>query len=113
MGAQRKHGGSNDRRRRAAESSFQPASERDFQRFPPHTGECRRIRALLRDYCDQDLTSFLNSEVDEHVHGCRDCGLALSRHELEILRLRSAYQDECTEIETVPEKLTRAVMARV
>ena len=45
---------------------------------------------MLRDYADQDLPPGERSAVDEHLHRCRDCSLALSRAELEVLRLRTA-----------------------
>ncbi|MHC5064130.1 MAG: zf-HC2 domain-containing protein [Planctomycetota bacterium] len=87
-------------------------SDQDLRRYPPVSGECRRIRALLRDYSDGDLAGFLRGEVDEHVHGCRDCGLALSRFELEALRLRKAYAEEQEEL-AAPEDLTQTILGRV
>lgn len=93
-------------------SAFQPGSEEDLRRFPPGSGECRRIRALLRDYSDGDLAGFLRGEVDEHVYGCRECGLALSRSELESLRLRKAYAEEQEQL-AAPDDLTNTILERV
>jgi hypothetical protein len=68
----------------------QPADPIDLQQFPPRDDACRGFRELLRDYCDGELSGVETAAVDDHVHLCRDCALALSRAEGEQLTLRRA-----------------------
>jgi hypothetical protein len=46
---------------------------------------------MLRDFVDHDLDEALTREVEDHVHVCRTCGLALARVECEAYRLRSGF----------------------
>lgn len=95
------------------ERRYQPASPGDLARFPPRDGACRGIREMLRDHCDGELSDTERTRVDEHVHECRDCALALSRMELEALRLRQALVEESEEAAAVPADFVRDVMARI
>ena len=95
------------------EVAWQPASAPDLERFPPREDACRTVRAQLRDRVDGDLTAAAAAAVDDHVHGCRECGLALSRMELEVLRLRRALEPERRAAAAVPAGLTARVMGRI
>ncbi|MGE0141669.1 MAG: zf-HC2 domain-containing protein [Planctomycetota bacterium] len=68
----------------------QPADPIELSRFPPRDDVCRGFRDLLRDYCDGETSAAETAAVDDHVHLCRDCALALSRAEGEQLTLRRA-----------------------
>jgi len=68
------------------------------------------VRALLRDYADQDLSPADREQVDEHAHHCRECGIALSRVEAEVYRLRRALREPVAE---PGEDFVRRVMVRV
>ena len=81
-----------DRERRIPEG-VQGASEADLRLYPPRTDACARVRELLRDRADGDLTPLDQRHVDEHVHECRACSLALGRAELEVLRITRALAD--------------------
>ncbi len=71
------------------ELQHQPPSERDLERHPARGADCVRVRALLRAHADAELASAERRFVDEHMHACRDCGVALSRAEAEVHRLRT------------------------
>ncbi len=90
-------------------AEHQPVSPAEATRFPPADEGCGRVRGLLRDYVDGDLEPSEVRDVDEHVHQCRDCGLALSRAELEVLRLRKAFEDSAAEAAIVPVGLGAAI----
>ncbi len=91
---------------------LQPRSAEDARRYPARSEQCRAVRGMLRDHADGDLPSLLQERVEDHVHGCRDCGLALSRAELEVLRLREAYAQADSRRLTPSEEFTATVMAR-
>ncbi|MCA8951132.1 MAG: zf-HC2 domain-containing protein [Planctomycetes bacterium] len=67
----------------------QPPSSDDLRRFPPANAECARMRGLMRDFVDGELDARAAGAVEEHVHGCRSCGLALARAEHELLLVKS------------------------
>lgn len=90
----------------------QRASHADLRRFPPRTEACRAVRALLRDYADGELPESGVRSVQEHVHGCADCDRALSRTELELLRIRRAFAEAGRDGEPSRD-FTASVMARV
>jgi hypothetical protein len=92
---------------------FQPADAVDLERFPPRGEVCRSVRHALRDYCDDELEAGLRQQIDEHVHLCRDCALAMSRMELEVLRLRQAFDVERREAFDLPADLLAGVMRRL
>lgn len=69
----------------------QPPNPDDLRRAPPASGECARIRGLLRDFADGDLSAVEHRQVEEHVHVCFACSVELSRAEHEVLRLRRAF----------------------
>ena len=46
---------------------------------------------MLRDFVDHDLPDQLQAHVENHVHSCRTCALALARTEYEVFRLRSGF----------------------
>lgn len=73
------------------EPLHQPPSPRDLRESPPESSACARVRGLVRDFADADLVPEAKAEVEAHVHGCRTCGVALSRSEFEVLRLRRAF----------------------
>ncbi len=85
----------------------------DLQRHPPAGERCSWVRARLRDHADGDLEVRIRQTVDEHVHGCRDCALALSRAELEVVRIRKALREERAALADVPADLTKNVLAAV
>ncbi|HMQ21180.1 MAG TPA: hypothetical protein PKE00_01745 [Planctomycetota bacterium] len=58
--------------------------------MPARSNDCRKCDSLLVGYCDRELDARLREWVDEHVVACKRCGIALSRIELETLRLREA-----------------------
>jgi len=87
----------------------QPPDPEDLRRFPPKTDLCRTVRGLLRDFADGERLAPVERPtgsqpgggstavpgrrlVEEHVHDCRDCSLALSRAEHEVWILRQALQ---------------------
>ncbi|MEO0480838.1 MAG: hypothetical protein AAF196_15305 [Planctomycetota bacterium] len=74
----------------------QPPNRRDLEKHPPAGPDCGLIRGLLRDFVDHDLDDRLRSRVEEHVHACRSCSLALARAEHEALLLSDAFADERT-----------------
>ncbi len=95
-----------------ADVPWQRASARDLQLFPPTSERCAVVRDWLRDYADNDLEPALREEVDEHVHACSDCDRALSRAELEVVRLRQALPRLVPPPEP-PAGFTSRVMAEV
>ncbi|MHC4512450.1 MAG: anti-sigma factor family protein [Planctomycetota bacterium] len=100
------------KRRELPEGGLQPRSAEDARRHPARSERCREVREMLRDHADGDLPPELQQQVEDHVHRCRDCGLALSRAELEVLRLKEALLDpDRREVGPSPE-FTAAVMAR-
>ena len=73
---------------------FQPASPRDLDLFPAANEDCANVRGMLRDYADKDLPASLAIRVEAHVHSCRDCALALSRTELEVVRITRSLESD-------------------
>lgn len=73
------------------EPLHQPPDPLDLLQFPPATPKCASVRGRLRDFADGDLGADERAEVEEHVHGCRTCAVALARAEHEVLRLRRAF----------------------
>lgn len=88
----------------------QPPSDADLRRYPAATTACRAVRDLLRAYADQEAGQAERDSVDEHVHVCRDCAVALSRVEAESYRLRRAFGPTAV---AVPADFVRNVMERV
>ena len=76
------------------EPLHQPPNPADLRRHPPRNPHCARVYSLLRDFADGDLDTPLSGEVEQHVHECRACGLALSRAEHEVLRMRRGFGGE-------------------
>lgn len=99
----------------AAEVAYQPSSPRDLDRHPPRGPACLGVRARLRAYADAELTSVEREQVDDHLHGCRECGVALSRAEAEVHRLRTLLAAPSAEMAgDVPgPTFVKAVMRRV
>lgn len=97
---------------REHEVEHQPVSQTDVTRFPPGKPGCAKVRGMLRDYVDADLEAGEVRSVDEHVHLCRDCGLALARAELEVMRIRDAFAQERALAAEVPGTLGARVRAR-
>src|SRR5262249_51599504 len=91
------------------EPLHQPPDPGDLQRHPPLEVACARVRGLLRDFVDGDLDGALMREVEEHVHGCRVCGLALARAEHEVLRLRRTLGAEAGAEQPAPGFARRTV----
>ncbi len=83
---------------------FQPASKADLNQFPPSNDDCRAVRGMLRDLADGELAAKHRQSVEEHVHTCRQCALALARAESEIWRLRQLKQD-CPDVAGLPAEL--------
>jgi hypothetical protein len=77
---------------RPFEPLHQPPSAADLTQHPPDGPECARVRGLLRDCADGDLSPADARAVAEHVHECRTCSVALGRAEHEVLLLRRAFQ---------------------
>ena len=73
------------------EPLHQPPDPRDLGAVPPATPECAIVRGRLRDFVDGDLAPVAHRQVEDHVHTCRTCAVALSRAEHELLRLRRAF----------------------
>ncbi|MBK8977521.1 MAG: zf-HC2 domain-containing protein [Planctomycetes bacterium] len=99
--------------REALAAGRQPAPLHDLERHPPASAECRRIRIAQRDYLDGELDPAAAGEVEEHVHRCRDCALALSRLELEVVRIRKATAEDRDAVAVVPADFTARVMRAV
>jgi len=99
-------------RRELPNGGLQPRSAGDARRYPARTERCLEVRGMLRDHADGDLSPRLQEQVEDHVHQCRDCGLALSRAELEVLRLKEAFADSDRRRVAPSEEFTAAVMAR-
>ncbi len=74
---------------RGSEPLYQPPNPADLREAPPQSPECARIRGMLRDFVDRDLGPVQHREVENHVHACRPCALALARSEYELFRLRT------------------------
>lgn len=91
------------------EPLHQPPNPRDLREVPPESSACARVRGFLRDYADQDLASPARAEVEAHVHTCRECGLALSRSEFEVLRLRRAFGESWAPVAPRPGFARRTV----
>ena len=87
----------------------QPPDPERLRAVPPSTPACARVRGLLRDYADGDLSTAKVGLVDEHVLACRECAIELVRAEHEVLRLRRA----CAEIAAREPKLRPDFAARV
>lgn len=87
----------------------QPPSAFDLRRYPAAGPACHAVRGLLRAYADQEASLGEREQVDEHVHTCRDCAVALSRVEAEVYRLRQAFAPTSE----VPADFVRKVMIRV
>jgi hypothetical protein len=94
-----------------ASSRHQPANAHELALHPPATPECLRVRQWLRDYADGELEPEGRRRVDEHVHACADCDLALSRAEREAILLQRAY--EGVPRQQAPAGLVDAVLERV
>ena len=99
---------------------YQPIGEVELVRHPPQDSVCAGFRGMLRDYADQDLAPKERSAVDEHLHRCRDCSLALARAELEVLRIHSALTGRRPGEDSGPvgpprtrRGFTKAVLARL
>ncbi len=103
------HNSDDDAPRKGARWRHQPPSRADLRRYPAVGATCVRVRALLRDYADRDLSRGEREQVDEHAHECRDCGVALSRVEAEAYRLSRAL---LAPIVAVPADFVTRVMAR-
>jgi hypothetical protein len=73
-----------------ADELHQPPDPVDLRLDPPANATCARIRGLMRDAADGDLTPAHMAAVALHVHECRKCSVALSRAEFEVFRLREA-----------------------
>jgi hypothetical protein len=109
--------GRRDRDSELPDGGLQPRSVVDARRHPPRSEACRQVREMLRDHADGDLPAGLQRRVEDHVYQCRDCGLALSRAELEVLRLKQALAESAVDDPAGPrvgpsEDFTAAVMAR-
>lgn len=91
-------------------SLHQPPNPEDLRRFPPGGATCARVRGLMRDFVDGELEAEAATAVEEHVHDCRTCNLALARAEHELLIVTSAFP----RLETaVPPGFASAVTARL
>lgn len=73
------------------EPLHQPPDPRDLAAFPPQSSTCAMVRGQLRDFVDGDLSNQQRGLVEQHVHECRTCAVALSRAEHEVLRLRRTF----------------------
>ncbi|MCC6781391.1 MAG: zf-HC2 domain-containing protein [Planctomycetes bacterium] len=93
--------------------AHQPPDPSDLVRYPPANARCAALRGMLRDYCDGELADAERRRVEEHVHGCRDCALALARAEREGLLLSRAFDEDRAAGEVLPESFARRVMAEV
>lgn len=74
------------------EHMHQPPNPADLERTPPASPDCARVRGMLRDYVDGDLTTAEAGAVDDHVASCRVCSVELARAEHELLRVRKAFR---------------------
>ncbi|MCR9244090.1 MAG: zf-HC2 domain-containing protein [bacterium] len=88
----------------------QPPNPDDLQRHPPQSATCARMRGLMRDFVDRELLPAEAAALEEHVHGCRDCGLALGRSEHERLLVRRVFPATST---TAPAGFAAGVMGRL
>lgn len=93
------------------EPLHQPPDPDLLRARPPRNPACAVVRGLLRDSADGDLEAADQRVVDEHVHGCRECGIALSQAEHEVLRLRRAFARE--DVAAVPVGFARRVVDRL
>lgn len=91
------------------EPLHQPPNPRELREVPPESSVCARARGLLRDYADADLQPDLRAEVEAHVHACRECALALSRSEYEVLRLHRAFGESWAPVSPRPGFARRTV----
>ena len=73
------------------EPLHQPPDPRDLAAFPPQSSACAMVRGQLRDFVDGDLSNQQRSLVEQHVHECRTCAVALSRAEHEVLLLQRTF----------------------
>jgi hypothetical protein len=73
------------------EPLHQPPDPEQLRARPPRSPACAAVRGLLRDSADGDLSPDEQGRVDEHVHTCRECSIALGQAEHEVLRLRRAF----------------------
>lgn len=95
-----------------ARRPLQPANPSDLERHPPVGAACRATRNRLRDYVDGDLPPALVRSIDEHVHGCRSCSLALARAEHEVLLFRDALEPDGRRAQIERPRLVRSIVAR-
>ncbi len=93
-----------------SDGQLQPGDPRDLRRYPPASDACLEIRARLRDFLDGELPSRQAASLERHVHECRSCALALSRAELEVLRLRKSFEEERRQLEELPPGLTASIL---
>ncbi len=84
-------GGAGGENREFREPLHQPPDSQDLAAAPPTSAACALVRGQVRDFVDGDLTALQAEAVEQHVHGCRTCGLALARAEHERLRLQRAF----------------------
>ncbi len=91
----------------------QPPNPDDLRRYPPASAECARMRGLMRDFVDGDLPPATYGAVEEHVHDCRDCGLALARAEHELLQVKRVFAAGDAEAEAAPTGFVGAVLGRL
>lgn len=77
----------------AGEPLHQPPNPVDLERHPPACPQCARVRGLMRDFVDGDLGPVQRAVVEEHVHLCRACALALVRAEHERMVVRQALAE--------------------
>ena len=97
----------------------QPAATRDLRRFPPTSSKCAAVRQLLRDAADGELPAKTQASVEEHMHACRPCSLALARAEHEVVQLKGAMHERARSVygARVPMEpsagFTAQVMSRV
>lgn len=98
------------------EPLHQPPNPADLRRAPPANPECARVRGLLRDFADQDLTAVLAREVEEHAHRCRVCAVELARAEHEVMRVRRAFASllfAATPTPSLPPNFAASVVERL
>jgi Putative zinc-finger len=91
----------------------QPACPADLESSPPESDTCGRIREMLRDFADGDLTDVEVAAVESHAHSCRTCALALSRAESERMQITAALAEVDTSTIGPSAGFTEAVMQNV
>lgn len=80
-----------------SESMFQPPNPAGLRLRPPASPACARVRGMLRDHVDGDLSVGHHGLVEAHVASCRTCSVELARAEHETLRLRRAFAEQAAE----------------